>query len=393
MADWIVPLSDVRLTEDAVLAVADVLRSGWLSQGPRVAAFETAFAEMQGGVHAVAVASGTAALHLICAGLGFGPGDEVILPSLTFAATAAAVAQTGATPVFAEIAAVTRPWLSTAAVRAAITPRTVAILTVAYGGHPGELWELASLAAECGLVLIEDAAHASGASVVVPAPQAGTVGAVSPEVAGLGTVGTAAAFSFFANKNLPLGEGGLVLTADAPLAERMRRLRSHGLSAGTWQRHGTGAAEYEVLEPGFNYRLDETRAALGLALLPGLARENRARAALAARYAAALAPLARVEPVLRDEPGLTSAWHIYPVLLAPEVDRTVLRRRLAAAGIQTSIHYPPLHRSPAFGDPASPVLAATEAHAARTVTLPMFGHMTELQQDCVVAALIEALDG
>ena len=248
MPDWVVPLSDIRFDDADVEAVAGIYRSGWLSQGPQVAAFESEFAAYLGVRHAIAVASGTAALQLICAGIRLSPGDEVVLPSLTFAATAAAVVHAGATPVFADVRGERRPWLSADAAKAALGPRTRAIVTVSYAGHPGEARELRELAHERGLVLIEDAAHALGASV---------------DSRFAGTIGDAGAFSFFANKNLPLGEGGMVVTDDPELAERARLLRSHGLTSDTWARHQGGEIDYDVLEPGFNFRLDEARAALG----------------------------------------------------------------------------------------------------------------------------------
>jgi dTDP-4-amino-4,6-dideoxygalactose transaminase len=375
MPDWVVPLSDVRFSAAEVDTVAEVYRSGWLSQGARVAAFEAAFAEHVGADHAVAVASGTAALHLLCVAIGLGTGDEVVLPSLTFAATAAVVVHTGATPVFADIRAPERPWLSAAAAQASIGPRTRAIVNVAYGGHPGEVLALRELARARGLALIEDAAHALGARV---------------EGAHAGTIGAGGAFSFFANKNLPLGEGGMLVTDDGELAQRTRLLRSHGLTSDTWARHRGDAADYDVLEPAFNYRLDEARAALGLMMLRRLEQDNERRAELAARYAAALGSLVGVRPVLVEEPGATSAWHIYPLLLDPDIDRTGFRSQLRAVGVQTSVHYPPLHLTKAFADRAGQPLAVTEDYARRTVTIPLFPKMTKKQQSHVIASVVRA---
>jgi dTDP-4-amino-4,6-dideoxygalactose transaminase len=373
----LVPLSDVRFSAEEVEAVAGVYRSGWLSQGPRVAAFERAFAGFVGSRHAVAVANGTAALHLAFAAAGLRAGDEVVLPAMTFAATAAAVIQTGATPVFADIDAGARPWLSVAATRAAIGPRTAAIVNVAYGGYGGEVLALRELAQANGLSLIEDAAHAPGAVV---------------DGRHVGTIGLAGTFSFFANKNLPLGEGGMLVTDDEELARRARLLRSHGLSSDTWARHRGGAADYEVLEPGYNYRLDEARAALGLLLLARLQHDNQCRADLAAAYATALGSVDGAVPVIEEGPSATSAWHIYPLLLDVGLDRAQFRSRLRAAGIQTSVHYPPLHLTRAFaaaggGRP----LPATESYARRTVSVPLFPHMTQSQQLLVITSISDSL--
>jgi dTDP-4-amino-4,6-dideoxygalactose transaminase len=380
MPDWRVPLTDVRFTEDDVAAVAEVYRSGWLSQGPRVAEFERAFAESvgAGADTAVAVSSGTAALHLGLIAAGVAAGDEVLLPSLTFAATAASVVAVGARPVFADVGGLDAPWLSAAAAEAAITPRTRAIVTVAYGGAGGEVTALAELARARGLALVEDAAHAVGA----------TVGSCA-----LGTVGDVGAFSFFANKNLPLGEGGMLVCADPAAADRARRLRSHGLSSGTWDRHHRPGSGYEVTEPGFNYRLDEPRAALGTRLLDRVAIERDRRAALAAGYAEGLSVTGAGEPVIAGHLAEGCGWHIYPVRLPPGLVRAEVRARMDAAGVQTSVHYPPLHRTQAFGDGATASLPATDAYAARTLTLPLFGHMTAAQQGLVLDALDAALRG
>jgi dTDP-4-amino-4,6-dideoxygalactose transaminase len=300
----------------------------------------------------------------------------VVLPSLTFAATAAAIVHAGATPVFADVAAERRPWLSAGTVERALTPRTRAIVTVGYGGHPGEVQELRRLAEERGVLLVEDAAHALGASV--GERQAGTFG-------------VAGAFSFFANKNLVLGEGGMVVTDDPELAQRARLLRSHGLTSDTWARHKGDAVDYDVLEPGFNFRLDEARAALGQRLLRRLAQDNGRRARAAERYAAAFAGLDGVQPAIEVERGVQSAWHIYPLLLDPHIERAGLRDRLRASGIQTSVHYPPLHATRAFGPASDTSLPVTEEYARRTVTIPMFPHLTEAQQRLVVDAIQDAL--
>ncbi len=374
MPDWVVPLSDIRFDDADVEAVAGVYRSGWLSQGPQVAAFESEFAAYLGVDHAIAVASGTAALQLICAAARLSAGDEVVLPSLTFAATAAAVVHAGATPVFADIRGERRPWLSADEVEAVIGERTRAIITVSYAGHPGEAQELQVLARDRGLLLIEDAAHALGARVASRHA---------------GTIGDAGAFSFFANKNLPLGEGGMIVTGDHELAARARLLRSHGLSSDTWARHHGGEIDYDVLEPGFNFRLDEARAALGRRLLHRLPADTSRRAELAAHYAEELRSLSAVQPAIESEAGVDSAWHIFPLLIDPPVDRSELRESLREKGVQTSVHYRPLHLTRAFASACA--LPLTENYASRTLTLPLFPHMTEAQQAHVLDAVVAAI--
>jgi dTDP-4-amino-4,6-dideoxygalactose transaminase len=377
MSAWQVPLADVRVAEDDIEAVVETYRSGWLSMGPRTEALERAFAEYTGARHAFGVANGTAALHLICMAAGLGPGDEVIVPSLTFVASVNAIAYTGATPVFAEIAGLDAPWLSARAAEDAVTGRTKAIMTVAYGGHPGETAALRDLADRRGLLLLEDAAHAAGAR------SGGRH---------LGTLGTAGAFSFFSNKNLAVGEGGAVTTDDDALAERVRLLRSHGMTTLTWDRHRGHASTYDVVALGFNYRIDEPRAALAACRLARLDDENRNRARLDARYREALAGVEGVEPTQAPPagPGEVPAHHLFTVVLDPAVDRDALRAGLAGRGIQTSLHYPAVHRFSIYAAGA-PELALTDAYSARSVTLPLFAHMTAEQQDRVVEAIAEAL--
>jgi dTDP-4-amino-4,6-dideoxygalactose transaminase len=367
-----VPLADVALSEDDLAAVVDAYRSGWLSMGPRTAAFEQAFANFTGAAHVVAVASGTAALHLACLAAGLGPGDEVIVPSLTFVATVNAIMYTGATPVFADIAGLTEPWLSATEAEAAITPRTKAIMSVAYGGHPGELAELARLADDRGLALLEDAAHAAGARV----------GGKH-----VGTFGLVGAFSFFANKNLAVGEGGAAVTDDEALATHMRLLRSHGMTAPTWDRHRGHASTYDVVALGFNYRFDEPRAALAERRLARLDDENRLRHALDVRYRERLAGVPGLTPTVGPpiRAGDTSAHHLFTIVLDEGVDRDAFRARLAANAIQTSLHYPPAHRFARVAD-GHRTLPCTDAYAERAVTLPLFAHMTLEQQDVVLDA-------
>ncbi|HEX5619858.1 MAG TPA: DegT/DnrJ/EryC1/StrS family aminotransferase [Solirubrobacteraceae bacterium] len=359
MPGWKVPLADVAVPEEDIAIVADVYRSGWLSMGPRTAEFEHALADYTGARHALATANGTAALHLICLAAGFGPGDEVIVPSLTFVASVNAIAYTGATPVFVDIAGLETPWPSAAAVEAAITPRTRGVMTVAYGGHPGEIAAIRELAERRGLTLLEDAAHAIG---------------VRHEGRHVGTFGAAGAFSFFSNKNLAIGEGGAVVTDDEELAERMRLLRSHGMTTLTWDRHRGHASTYDVVALGFNYRIDEPRAALATARLARLDAENERRAALVRRYRERLP-----DGVVATAPG---GLHIFTVVV--DGDRDAMREGMAQRGVQTSVHYPPAHRFSIYAGEALPV---TEAYANSTLTLPLFADMTEAQQDLVIDAL------
>ena len=373
MAQWSVPLADVRIDEDDIAAVADVYRSGWLSMGPRIQELEEAFAAYTGSPHALAVTNGTAALHLICAAAGLGAGDEVIVPSLTFVATVNAVAYTGATPVFADVVSLTEPWLSAAAVEAAITPRTKAVMSMTYGGHAGETEALSTLCDERGLVLLEDAAHGAGSRL---------------DGRHLGTFGRAAAFSLFSNKNLAVGEGGLVVTDDDELAAQVKLLRSHGMTTLSWDRHRGHASGYDVVALGFNYRMDEARAALAARRLARLDADNDARRELDARYRERLGE-AGITCALEPTAGLRSAHHLFTIVLDEGVDRDAFRAALHERGVQTSLHYPPVHRFAIYAD-AGAQAPLTDAYAARAVTLPMYAHMTHEQQDLVVDAVTAA---
>jgi len=374
VANWKVPLADVIVADDDIDAVMATYRSGWLSMGPETEALEQAFADYTGAAEALAVANGTAALHLICAAAGLGPGDEVVVPSMTFVATVNAVAYTGASPVFADIAGVEEPWLSAEACEAAIGERTAAILTMTYGGHDGETEALAAIARKRGLVLLEDAAHAAGSRL---------------DGRHLGTFGAAGAFSLFSNKNLAVGEGGMVVSDDADMTARMRLLRSHGMTTLTWDRHRGHASSYDVVALGYNYRIDEPRAALARARLSRLDDENASRGRLDRRYRDLLADVDGMTPTAAPGDRLQSSHHLFTVVLDEGLDRDAFRAEIGARGVQTSVHYPPVHRFAIYRDQA-PELPLTDAYAARTVSLPMFAHMTDEQQDLVIAAVAEA---
>ena len=375
MPDWRVPLADVQISEQEIDAVAETYRSGWLSMGPRTQELEEKFAGYVGTKHAVAVSNGTAALHLAAVAAGLGPGDEVVVPSLTFVATVTTIRQAGAAPVFADIAGLDRPWISAETAEAAIGDRTKAIVNMTYGGHPSGSSELAALASGREVILLEDAAHGLGGS------QDGRP---------LGTFGLAGAFSFFSNKNLPVGEGGMLVTDDDDLAARARLLRSHGMTTLTWDRHKGHAGGYDVIEPGFNYRIDEPRATLAIARLARLDADNERRAAAAGLYRERLAGRDDLTLVEQPPEGDMQANHLFTAVVAEGIDRDAVRERLSAEGVQSSVHYPPVHRFSAYDSDAE--LPLTEAYASRALTLPLFPNLTEEAIELVVRTLGEALD-
>jgi dTDP-4-amino-4,6-dideoxygalactose transaminase len=375
VSDWQVPLSAVRLTDADIEAAAEVYRSGWLSMGPRTEELESAFAEYAASGHCVAVSSCTAGLHLAISGAGVGPGDEVIVPSITFVASANAIAYTGARPVFAEIAAVDRPWLSVESAEEAITPRTKAIVAVSYAGHPGEIEGLSRLAEERGLPLIEDAAHGSGSWL---------------GDRHLGTFGLAGAISFSAGKNLGVGEGGVLLTDDGELAERVRLMRWHGVTRSIWERHRASTESYDVAGLGFNYRMDDPRAALARSRLRRLDDDNRRRGALESVYRDQLGGLEGLSMLAAPPESARVSNSMFAVVLDEGVDRDAFRDSLARRGIQTSVHFSPVHRFELYAGSGAE-LPITDAFAARTVSLPMFAEMEEDQQAQVIEAVREAL--
>ncbi len=371
------PLFDLRLQAQDLEAVAQTLRSGWLTLGPRTAAFEEAFAAHLGARHAVALSSCTAALHLAYLAAGCGPGDEVIVPAFTFAATAAAVLYCGATPVFAEIVSRERPTLDPDDVARRITPRTRAVCVVHYAGYAAAADRLRELCDAHGLALIEDVAHAPSATL------AGRK---------LGTWGLAGAFSFFSNKVLSVGEGGLLCTDDDDVAAFARSRRSHAMTSGTWDRHRGRTDTYDVVGLGYNYRIDEPRAALLLSRLQRLESDIARRRELTLRYRELLAPLDGIVVPFADADVPSSSCYVMPIVLERDGRQAQVSARLRELGIQTSIFYPAIHRFSAYRERFPDVsLPVTELASRTQLTLPFYPHMTHPDQDRVVAALAEAL--
>jgi dTDP-4-amino-4,6-dideoxygalactose transaminase len=378
MTDWRIPLFNLDIGEAEIAAVEAVLRSQWLTMGDRIREFETAFADRHDVPHAFAVANCTAGLHLAYVAAGVQPGDEVIVPSLTFVATANTVIAAGATPVFADVVGPADLGLSPAAVEAAITPRTRAIATVHYAGYATDLTALRAIADRHGVALIEDCAHAPGAQ------HAGRP---------VGSWGDVGCFSFFSNKNLATGEGGMVTTQRADIAAKLKLLRSHGMTTLTLDRHRGHAFTYDVVAAGYNYRMDEMHAALGGVQLGKLEGKNAQRRVLTAAYREQLATIPGVEVPYRHHDLADSSCHIMPVLLPEGTDREAVMKHMAAERIQTSIHYPPVHQFEYYAAAYPNVrLPVTEALAPRLITLPLFPAMTVEQVGQVCLALESAID-
>jgi dTDP-4-amino-4,6-dideoxygalactose transaminase len=368
---WRVPLADVRMEQSDIEAVLDCLRSGWLTMGPRTAAFEEAAADHLGVEHAVAVSSGTAALHLACIAAGLGPGDEAIVPGITFVATAAAVRYTGADAVICEVRGPHDMNIDPGDVERRITPRTKAVLAVHFGGYPAAIPELRALCDRHGIVLIEDCAQGIGARVDPAGHQAGVLGDFG-------------CFSMFSKKQLCVGEGGILTTHDEAVATRARSLRAHGLTSGTWDRHRAYGGGYDVTDFGLNYRIDEPRAALALSRLARLDDETEARRGVARAYRDALRGLDGVDVVWDDRASERSSHFAFAVLLPDRDRRDSFRAFLHERGVQTTF-YPALHRFSEYRR-LSPTLSLprVEEAADRHCAIPMSSHMAKADLDLVI---------
>ena len=379
--DWRVPLADIDFGTKEEEAVLQVVRSGWLSMGEVTKEFEQEFAAFVGAKHTLAVTNATAALHLACLAVGIGPGDEVIIPSLTFVATANAVRYTGATPVFADIESLDWLNISPASIESRITERTRGILVVHYAGFACDMPAIMDSASRHNLIVLEDSAHAIGSQL---------------EGRTLGTWGAIGCFSFFSNKNMTTGEGGMLSTDDDALAERLRVLRSHGMTSLSWDRYKGHAWSYDVVDLGYNYRIDEMRSALGRVQLGKLPAYNQRRQHLTTLYRELLTELAPEVQMPFAESRGTSCYHILPILLPPGTDRIHFMEGLKSHGIQTSIHYPPVHHFQIYHEEwlkRGIPLPVTEEVAACEVTIPLYPTMRDEQVEWVVQAIKETLQG
>lgn len=369
----LLPYGRQSLTDADIAAVVDVLRSDWLTTGPTIDEFERVFASMVGARHGISFSSGTAALHAAVFAAGVTPGDEAITTPLTFCATANAVLYLGGLPVFADVQPDTLT-LDPDQVARLVTARTKAILPVDYAGHPAALDHLLAIADRHGLVVIEDAAHALGATL-----QGRPVGAISHMTV----------FSLHPVKHVTTGEGGMVTTNDDDLARRLRLFRGHGIESNARTRQAEGTWFYEMTALGYNYRLSDIACALGLSQLSRLADNLSRRRAIAARYADAFAGVRGLAlPVTQR--GVSPAWHLYPVRVASSIDRGDVFRALRAEGLGVNVHYIPVHLHPyyreRFGYRGGEFPVAEGAYA-QLISLPMFHGMTDQDVEDVCSAV------
>ena len=375
---WRYPLSDIDLGREEEREVLKVLRTRWLSTGPVTERFEKAFSKYMGDGYAIAVSNGTAALHLALACLSLKEGDEVILPSLTFVATGNAVLYVGAKPVFADIVGPDDLNISPQEIGKKITKKTKAILVMHYGGYPCDMKSIMGIARRHSLFVVEDAAHAPGAEY---------------QGKKCGMIGDIGCFSFFSNKNLVTGEGGMVVTQNKELAEGVRRMRSHGMTALSWDKFHGHLSSYDIERLGYNYRTTEIQSVLGLVQLKKLDRNNRKREELAEAYRKELQGVKGISIPFAQFKGHPS-YHLFPILLAPFIDRNKMMERLKDFGIQTSVHYPPVHLFSLYRRRFSfemGMLPKTEEASRREVTLPLHPRMKGEDVKWIVKKVKEAM--
>jgi dTDP-4-amino-4,6-dideoxygalactose transaminase len=374
---WKVQLFELNYDDREQLAAEKVIKSGWLTMGEHVVEFEREFERFLGeGILCTAVSNGTAALHMAVLALDIRPGDEVIIPALTFVADANVVVMSGAKPVLADCASLEDWNISAESIESKITRRTRAVMVLHYGGFPCHIEPISEVCRQRGIALIEDVAHAPGA----------TVGKRK-----CGSFGDVGCFSFFSNKNLSIGEGGMVATRSRKTHDRLRQLRSHGMSTLTLDRHKGRAITYDVGAPGLNYRIDEVRAAIGLVQLAKLEAANSQRARLSARYRSKLANSIIKVPFAALPNSYQSAHHLLPTLLPAGSDRTRVIEYLKTRGIQSSIHYPAFWDFTAYRDlfkeSEAPVVAEI---CKRELTLPLYPTMGEENVDLVTSEMLNA---
>jgi dTDP-4-amino-4,6-dideoxygalactose transaminase len=375
---WKVQLFELNFDEREEQAVAQVLKSRWITMGENTKSFEEKFGEYIGCKHLpTAVANCTAALHMALLALDIKQGDEVIVSGLTFIADANVVKMVGATPVIADIASLEDWNVSASTIAERITPKTKAVMIVHFGGVPCEMDEIVELCKSRKIPLIEDVAHAPGATY---------------KGVKVGNFGDLSAFSFFTNKNLSVGEGGMVIAKTEELNQKIKFIRSHGMSTLTLDRHKGRAITYDVLQPGLNYRMDEMRAALGLVQLDKLEKANANRKMLTEHYHQLLKDVKEVSVPFKTFSNKTLAYHIYPTLLAKHINREQVFNSLKEKGIQASIHYPSVKSFTAYRDELKQYdIPKCDIVSEREITLPLYPTLTTQQVDLVVESFKAAI--
>jgi len=371
-----IPLFDLNFGEEEIQAVVNTIRSNWISTGPKCEEFENLFASMLNVKYAITLTNCTCALHLSCVVLGIKEGDEVICPSLTFAASVNCIRYVNATPVFCDIKSYVHINIDANAIEKLITPKTKAIIVVHMAGFPAEMDRIMEIAKKHNLFVIEDACH----------------GPLS-EYKGkkLGTIGDVGCFSFFSNKNISTGEGGMLVTNNEDIAKRVRLLRSHGMTTMSYQRAQGHATAYDVVDLGYNYRMDDLRAALGISQLHHLKEDLEKRARVRAWYLDAFNNMDKVIVPFAANNEFVSNY-IMPIVLKDSTadNRDRVREFLHAKGIQTSVHYPAVHQFSIYNK-YSANLPKTNYVTDNAITLPMYSKLTKHDVQYIVESLNSSL--
>ncbi|MCJ7498124.1 MAG: DegT/DnrJ/EryC1/StrS aminotransferase family protein [candidate division Zixibacteria bacterium] len=362
--NWKIPLFDLDYNQKEISAVSRVLRNRWLTMGERVEEFENKFAEFLKARYAIALSSGTAALHLALESLGIKKGDEVLVPAMTFVASANAVLYCGAKPVFVDSASLEDFNISITDLEKKISSKTRGIVVVHYGGFVADMEKINWLADKHDLFVIEDSAHSIGTKY--GSKMAGAFGDIG-------------CFSFFSNKNLATGEGGMIVTHNQKLARKIRLLRTHGMTRPTWERFESNSSGYDIIELGYNYRMTEISAVLGLEQLKKLECNNHKRKLLTQIYIQYLGEIQEISIPFKDHPG-DSSHHLFPILLDKNTKREAFMHNLKLKGIQTGIHYQPVHKFSYYRKnfpQKSGTLSISEEIGKREVSLPLHPRMSE----------------
>jgi dTDP-4-amino-4,6-dideoxygalactose transaminase len=369
-----IPLFELNYDEQEENAVIETLRSKWISTGPKTMAFENRFAEMLDGKHAVAVTNCTVSLHLALTLLDIGPGDEVICPSLTFVATVNAIRYVNAVPVFADITSHNDLTISPDDIQQKVTKKTKAILVMHYGGFACNMDAITRIARKYNLKIIEDACH----------------GPLS-EYKGkkLGTIGDIGCFSFFSNKNISIGEGGMLVTNNSEFYDRAKLLRSHGMTTLSYERAKGHATNYDVIELGYNYRMDDIRASIGLIQLGKITNDLQRRAEVRKAYIQELHAMSSISIPFQESPFFSSNY-IFPIVLKESnfEKRDLIRNKLADAGIQTSVHYPAVHKFSIYKEFYTE-LPITNYVTDNLITLPMYSSLSNDKIEYIGKQLLE----
>ena len=361
---WKIPLFDLDYNSSEVSAVTKVLKRRWLTMGEKVAEFESKFARFVKAKYAVALSSGTAALHLALKSLEVKTGDEVLVPSITFVATVNAILYCGAKPIFVDSTSLEDFNISVKDIEKKVTSKTRGIVVVHYGGFLADMDKICKLARKYGLFIIEDSAHSIGT-------KSGSKMA--------GTLGELGCFSFFSNKNLATGEGGMIVTDDQGLAQKVKLLRSHGMTSPTWERFKAVAFDYDIIDLGYNYRITEIGAALGLEQLKKLILNNQKRGILSQIYIRNLSGIKEISIPFQNYPR-DSSHHLFPILLNKKINTKSFMQKLKQNGIQTSIHYLPVHKFSYYRKNYSQKpgnLPISEEIGKREVSLPLHPRMNK----------------